>query len=167
MSTERERLVLDDEKKTTNNEKGLEGEVDDGEAEDDDDNENGEEDDDEEDSADETVDATAAVSSNGNVLVQWVATYGIGGGTVWWLWEHLDGVSRGLSILFAIFAAMSIHNGTWMQDARQVRRGSFQQGGKQTYTQVRERPTSRSASRSMDIKRTRVGSTSSGKLKSG
>ena len=55
-------------------------------------------------------------------LVQYVVTFGIGGIGVYWLWPHLDGISRGMVGLFGILAAMSIQNGTWLEDSRGLRR---------------------------------------------
>ena len=38
------------------------------------------------------------------------------------VWPYLDGVSRGLVVVFSIMAVLSIKNGTWMESHRKIRR---------------------------------------------
>ena len=54
--------------------------------------------------------------------VQWVVTFGIGGVFAVYMWPKLDGISRCVLVISAVFAAMSINNGTWLTDSRQLRR---------------------------------------------
>ena len=54
-------------------------------------------------------DATHSVLSK---KMQVILTYVIGGIGSAYLWPHLEGVSKGLVILFALLAGMSINNGT-------------------------------------------------------
>ena len=54
--------------------------------------------------------------------LQAVVTFSIGGLLAALLWPRLDGLSKGLTLLFGVIAAVSIHQGTWMQDTRKLRR---------------------------------------------
>ena len=54
--------------------------------------------------------------------MQVVLTYAIGGAGSAYLWPHLEGVSKGLVLLFALLTGMAINNGTWMANARDLRR---------------------------------------------
>jgi hypothetical protein len=50
-------------------------------------------------------------------------TFAFGGGVSYMLWPSLDNVSKGLIFVFAALAGVSIHNGTWTENARDLRRG--------------------------------------------
>ena len=61
------------------------------------------------------------MSSDGRVI-QAVVTFTRGGIGAFVLWPHLDGLSRGLTCVFGVIAAVSIQQGTWMEDTRKLRR---------------------------------------------
>ena len=52
---------------------------------------------------------------------QAVVTFVLGGLGTAAVWPHLEPVARGLIVVFAVLAACSIHNGTWMQNHRELR----------------------------------------------
>lgn len=53
---------------------------------------------------------------------QLLITFGIGGVGCYFLWPHLEGISKGLVVIFALLACSSIYSGTWMQNSRDLRR---------------------------------------------
>ena len=55
-------------------------------------------------------------------LTQVLFTYVLGGMIALYLWPYLDTTCRGLLMLFALLAGVSIQNGTWMQNHRELRR---------------------------------------------
>lgn len=77
-----------------------------------------------------TPDADLGVADDArglSVKMQIFLTYAIGGLGSAWLWPHLEGVSKCLVLLFALLAGISIHNGTWMANARDLRREQREQ----------------------------------------
>ena len=54
--------------------------------------------------------------------MQMLVTFVVGGIGVTTVWPYLDGVSRGLVVVFSIMAVLSIKNGTWMESHRKIRR---------------------------------------------
>ena len=76
-------------------------------------------------------------SATNNKLLQYVLTFGIGGVIGVLMWPRLDGISRFVVLLFGIVAAMSIHNGTWLEDSRKLRRES-RDSRRQAYTEVKQ-----------------------------
>ena len=57
-------------------------------------------------------------------MAQFVVTFVILGGLTAVLWPHLDATSKLMVGVFGVIAALSIMNGTWMADTRQLRRQS-------------------------------------------
>ena len=63
-----------------------------------------------------------AAPDDGSKRMQMLVTFVVGGIGVTTVWPYLDGVSRGLVVVFSIMAVLSIKNGTWMESHRKIRR---------------------------------------------
>ena len=57
--------------------------------------------------------------------------------TLFFLWPHLDMVSKGLVGLFTVIAGLSIHSGTWTQNHRDLRRKA-RDDRRQAYSQIKK-----------------------------
>ena len=62
--------------------------------------------------------ADTAVSTKMQIFI----TYFIGGLGSWYFWPSMEPISKGLVCVFAVIAGLSIQNGTWMTNARDLRR---------------------------------------------
>ena len=69
--------------------------------------------------------------------MQVLVTFAIGGIVSIGLWPYLETVSKGLIVLFALLAGLSINNGTWMQNARELRREQREQR-RQVYREAQD-----------------------------
>ena len=72
-----------------------------------------------------------------SAVVQAIVTFGLGGIFAYYYWERLEGVSRGMVILFGLIAALSISQGTWTTNARELRRAA-RHNRREAYGQVRQ-----------------------------
>lgn len=55
-------------------------------------------------------------------FTQFVVTFTIGGIFSFLMWPHLNVESKGMVGLFGVIAALSIHNGTWTANTRDLRK---------------------------------------------
>lgn len=70
-------------------------------------------------------------------MMQTIITFSVGGLAALFLWPHLDSISRGLLVLASVFAAISIQNGTWLEDSRALRREARDQRS-QAYRELKD-----------------------------
>lgn len=69
-------------------------------------------------------------------ILQGVVTFAVGGSIVFFAWPRLDILSKSVIALFGCLAAVSIHNGTWLADSRELRREA-RDHRQQAYKQVK------------------------------
>ena len=70
-------------------------------------------------------------------MTQFLVTFGLGGAAAFMCWPHLDQTAKGIVMLFAVVAGMSIYQGTWMQNSRELRRAQRDQR-RETYREAKE-----------------------------
>merc|ERR1712178_247121 len=63
-----------------------------------------------------------ATQEQGSKAMQAIVTFSFGGAVAFALWPRLDQTSKALIMVFAVLAGLSIQNGTWMSNARDLRR---------------------------------------------
>lgn len=79
----------------------------------------------------------ATASSGDKKTVQLIITLALGGAISFLAWPYLDSVSKGLIVLFGGIACLSIQQGTWMQNHRDLRRQA-REDRRQAYTEARK-----------------------------
>ena len=75
-------------------------------------------------------------SDSSSKSLQAIFTFGIGGLVVLYFWPRLEAISKGIIFIFGAMAALSIYNGTWLQDSRELQRES-RNNRRQAYTEVK------------------------------